>query len=112
MINDANILSAIDLLSDWAKWLITIETAAITMIGSLSRSLPAIKHSTKKYNNIDYWRILATITILFFLASIASAAFLLLSLPEIALIDKSNQVRTIKVASMTENPGFDRAKSS
>ena len=85
MINDNNIMEVVRLISDWAKWLITIETTVIALIGSLSKSLPNAKTSTGKYINIDYWRLLATLTILFFLASIASAAFLLLSLPEIAL---------------------------
>ena len=82
MINDNNIMEVVRLISDWAKWLITIETSAIALIGSLARSLLNI---SPQLINIDYGRLLATLTILFFLASIASAAFLLLSLPEIAL---------------------------
>ncbi len=84
MSND-NIAEVVRLISDWAKWLIAIETSVIFLIGSLARTLPNLKLPTSKYLNIDYGRLLATLTILFFLASIASAAFLLLSLPEVVL---------------------------
>ncbi len=84
MSND-NIAEVVRLISDWAKWLIAIETSVIFLIGSLARTLPNLKLPTFKYLNIDYGRLLATLTILFFLASIASAAFLLLSLPEVVL---------------------------
>jgi hypothetical protein len=89
MINDANIQYSISLLSDWAKWLITIETAVIAIVGTLIRSLPSETHSNSLrkswYSTEKLSRILATATIIFFLLSIAAAAFLLLSLPEIAL---------------------------
>jgi hypothetical protein len=89
MINDANIQYSISLLSDWAKWLITIETAVIAIVGSVIRSLPPESHSnpsSKNWHSIErVSKSLATATIIFFLLSIAAAAFLLLSLPEIAL---------------------------
>lgn len=77
MINDANIQYSMSLLSDWAKWLITIETAAIAIVGTLIRS--------QQNESSRLTRVLATSTIAFFLLSIAAAALLLLSLPEIAL---------------------------
>jgi hypothetical protein len=89
MINDANLQYAISLLSDWAKWLITIETGVIAIIGTLIRALPTESHpkSTKKswYSPEKISKILATATVILFLISMAAAAFLLLSLPEIAL---------------------------
>ena len=89
MINDANLQYSLTLLSDWAKWLITIETGVIAILGTLIKSLPAESRSksTKKkpYSLEKISKSLATITVFFFLISIAAAAFLLLSLPEIAL---------------------------
>jgi hypothetical protein len=89
MINDANLQYSISLLSDWAKWLITIETGVIAILGTLIRSLPVESRSksTRKnwYSPEKISKSLATATVIFFLLSIAAAAFLLLSLPEIAL---------------------------
>ena len=89
MINDANLQYSISLLSDWAKWLITIETGVIAILGALIRSLPVESRSkSTKKNRYSLEKIskgLATATVIFFLISIAAAAFLLLSLPEIAL---------------------------
>jgi hypothetical protein len=89
MINDANLHYAISLLSDWAKWLITIETGVIAILGTLIRSLPAesrSKTTKKKWYSLEKVAIaLATAAVFFFLLSIAAAAFLLLSLPEVAL---------------------------
>jgi hypothetical protein len=76
MNDTSNSLEGLKLISDWAKWLITIETGAIAIIGAVIRpdkgslSLPT--------------KILATAAIICFLVSIAAAALLLLSLPEIA----------------------------
>lgn len=89
MINDANLQYSISLLSDWAKWLITIETGVIAILGTLIRSLPT--ESRSKSNKKSWYSLekiakgLATTAVVFFLISIAAAAFLLLSLPEIAL---------------------------
>ena len=85
MINDGNVAEVVRLISDWAKWLIAIETSVIFLIGSMAKSLPHLRLPIFKYIHIDFARLLATLTILFFLASIASAAFLVLSLPEIVL---------------------------
>ena len=89
MINDANLQYSISLLSDWAKWLITIETGVIAILGALIRSLPTESHSKSTRKNslslVIVSKGLATATVIFFLISIAAAAFLLLSLPEIAL---------------------------
>ena len=71
-----NGLDAIKLISDWAKWLITIETGAIAIIGAVVRSEQVAGSRPAKA--------LATGAIVCFPVSIAAAAGLLLSLPEIA----------------------------
>jgi hypothetical protein len=69
-------LEALRLISDWGKWLITIETAAIAVIGGAvankERRIPATA------------KVLATSAVGSFLISIVAAAMLLLTLPEIA----------------------------
>ena len=77
-------LEAIKLISDWGKWLVTIETAAIAVIGSalLSSDRSAV-HSAAK--------VLGSLAISSFLISIVAAAALLLTLPEIAQYLKPNQ---------------------
>jgi hypothetical protein len=72
----SNTLEALRLISDWAKWLITIETGAIAIIGTMVK--------LDKGTVPDITRILATATTICFVISIAAAALLLLSLPEIA----------------------------
>ena len=68
-------LEGLKLISDWAKWLITIESAAIALIGTvINADKGAPPHLVK---------ILITVAIVCFLVSIAAAALLLLSLPEI-----------------------------
>ena len=71
-----NSLEAIKLVSDWGKWLVTIETAAIAIIGAFFTagppSLPALA------------KVFGTLAISSFLVSIAAAAMMLLTLPEIA----------------------------
>jgi hypothetical protein len=69
-------MEALKFISDWAKWLITIETASIAIIGSLPTS--------GKVTMNDLANILGTSAIVCFLISIAAAAILLLTLPEIA----------------------------
>jgi hypothetical protein len=67
-------LEAIRLINDWGKWLVTIETASITIIGAFfttDRSAPGLA------------KMLGTLAIGSFLVSIAAAAILLLTLPEI-----------------------------
>jgi hypothetical protein len=73
--DDSNALEALRLISDWAKWLITIETGAIATIGAMVKGgdVPSAQQ-----------RGLATAAVLCFVASICSAAVLLLSLPEVA----------------------------
>jgi hypothetical protein len=69
-------MGGLKLVSDWAKWLITIESGAIAVIGGL------IKLGQP---SPTYWEaVFATLAIVCFLVSIATAALLLLSLPEIA----------------------------
>jgi hypothetical protein len=72
----SNSLEALKLISDWGKWLITIETAAIAVIGgalaSKDRPIPKLA------------KVFATSAVGSFLISIVAAAMLLLTLPEIA----------------------------
>lgn len=72
---DTNALEALRLVSDWAKWLITIEAGAIAIIGG------AFSHgnSTRRIA-----KVFATAAVTCFVCSITVAAILLLTLPEIA----------------------------
>ena len=76
MSDTSNSLEAIKLISDWGKWLVTIETAAIAIIGAFFTadrpSLPGLA------------KVFGTLAISSFLVSITAAAILLLTLPEIA----------------------------
>jgi hypothetical protein len=71
----SNALEGIKLISDWAKWLITVETAAIGVIGAY------LKGNTTKLPQLV--KLFSTIAVGSFVISIAAAALLLLSLPEI-----------------------------
>ena len=71
-----NSLEATKLISDWGKWLVTIETAAIALIGAFFTGDVASIHESAK--------VFGTLAISSFLVSIAAAAILLLTLPEIA----------------------------
>ena len=78
-----NNLEALKLISDWAKWIVAIQTAVIALIGSLF---------TSEYSPDSVWsRFFGTSTIICFLLSIAAAAMLLLTLPEIAQYLQPNQ---------------------
>jgi hypothetical protein len=72
----SNAMEGLKLISDWAKWLITVETAAIGVIGAY------LKGNTTVLPNLV--KVVSTIAIGSFVVSIATAALLLLSLPEIA----------------------------
>jgi hypothetical protein len=76
MADTSNAMDALKLISDWAKWLITVETAAIGLIGAYLKDNPAVLPKTVK--------LISTIAVGSFVVSIAAAALLLLSLPEIA----------------------------
>jgi hypothetical protein len=69
-------IEALKLIADWAKWLITIEATAIAVIGAAIRGGEAPRSIGLKLS--------VTLAITCFVISIAAAAFLLLSLPEIA----------------------------
>jgi hypothetical protein len=69
-------LEATRLISDWGKWIVTIETAAIAIIGALFRSDHGPVAALAK--------VFGTLAIGCFLISITAAAILLLTLPEIA----------------------------
>src|SRR5262245_44555699 len=77
MNDTGNALEALKLVSDWAKWLITIEAGAIAVIGGC-----AIRPDNAASQR--FVRILATVAVGSFVVSIAAAAMLLLTLPEIA----------------------------
>ena len=69
-------LEGLKLIADWAKWLITVETAAIAVIGAYLKGNPVILPRLVK--------LVATVAVGSFVISMAAAALLLLSLPEIA----------------------------
>jgi len=71
-----NALEALKLISDWAKWLVTIESAPIAIIGG------AIKR--EKAETPYFVKVFATTAVVSFVISIAAAALLLLTLPEVA----------------------------
>jgi hypothetical protein len=74
---ETKILEALKLVNDWSKWLITIETGAIAIIGSFFTS--------SSIDNITLLaKVLAIASVVFFVFSIGAAALLLLTLPEIA----------------------------
>jgi hypothetical protein len=75
MSDTSNSLEAIKLINDWGKWLVTIETAAITIIDALF---------TADRSASGLVKVFGTLTIGSFLVPIAAAAILLLTLPEIA----------------------------
>jgi Mn2+/Fe2+ NRAMP family transporter len=70
----ANALDAIKLISDWAKWLITIETASIAVVAALFTARRPVSKLVK---------VLGTSAACSFLVSIIAAAMLLATLPEI-----------------------------
>jgi len=71
----SNTLEAAKLISDWAKWLVTIETAAIALIGTYFTGGAGTSHHAAK--------VLASLAIASFVVSISAAAMLLATLPEI-----------------------------
>ena len=80
----SNSLEATKLISDWGKWLVTIETAAIALIGAFFTGDVASIHELAK--------VFGTLAISSFLVSIAAAAILLLTLPEIAENLRADQI--------------------
>jgi hypothetical protein len=70
-------MEALKLVGDWAKWLVTIETGAIAIIGATAAQISG----GRRARTIGMF---ATLSVASFIVSIAGAAFLLLSLPEIA----------------------------
>jgi len=69
-------IEALKMVGDWAKWLVTIETFAIAILGTL--------FTTDKVSVNRRVRLFGTTAIVCFVASICFAAMLLLTLPEIA----------------------------
>lgn len=76
MADASNAMEGLKLVSDWAKWLITVETAAIGIIGAYLKGNTAVLPR--------FVKLVSTVAIGSFVISIAAAALLLLSLPEIA----------------------------
>jgi len=76
MNDTTNGLEGLRLISDWSKWLITIETGAIAFVGAAFK--------TEGTGRRHLAKVAATITVVSFVISIAAAALLLLTLPEIA----------------------------
>ncbi len=76
MNDKSNPIEGLKLISDWAKWLVTIEAGAIAIIGAIAK--------TDKAPPPQLVKVFVTGAIICFLISIAAAALLLLSLPEIA----------------------------
>jgi hypothetical protein len=75
MSDTSNSMEAIRLISDWGKWLVTIETAAIAIVGAFfTTNQPPLPGLAKVFG---------TLAVGSFLVSIAAAAVLLLTLPEI-----------------------------
>jgi len=76
MTDTAVALEALKLIGDWAKWLITIETGAIAIIGVVLKGDAGISSvHVKRF---------ATLAVGSFVLSIAAASALLLTLPDIA----------------------------
>ena len=75
MSDATNTLEGVRLISSWAQWLITIQTAAIAVIGAGVKEKGAAMTWTTK--------VFAPGAVACFVASVAAAAILLLSLPEI-----------------------------
>jgi hypothetical protein len=73
---ESNTLEALKLVSDWAKWLVTIETGAIAILGTMMTSTKSPVPRLAKF--------FGTVAMVCMLTSIAAAAVLLLTLPEIA----------------------------
>lgn len=72
-----NDLDALKMLAEWSKWLVLVQTGAITVIGAFWK--PEIVHQ------IGTWpKILMSLTILGFGISILAASYLLKSLPATA----------------------------
>lgn len=76
MTGSSNAMEALRLISDWNKWIVTIETFAIALLGSLFASGKIAVSMLAKT--------LGTAAIACFVFSIAAAAMLLATLPEIA----------------------------
>ena len=82
MDDETNALEGLKLISDWSKWLITIETGAIAIIGAVIKVENAPVPCLAK--------VFATTSTISFLISVAAAAMLLLTLPEIAQMLRSD----------------------
>jgi hypothetical protein len=77
----ARLLEAVKLLSDWNKWLVTVQTAAIAAIGLVVKA-SELNLLTSKLGKIAV--ACAAISVLMFVISIALSSYLLLFLPAIA----------------------------
>ena len=83
MSEPSNNLEALHLISDWAKWIVAIQTGVLALIGTLF---------TSELRPTSFLvKVFGTSAITCFLLSIAAAGILLLTLPEIAQNLQSNQ---------------------
>jgi hypothetical protein len=74
--SETNSLESLKLISDWAKWLTTIETGVIALIGSFFTS--------DKVRGSFIEKLFGILSVSCFVISIIAAAMLLWTLPEIA----------------------------
>lgn len=74
--SETKALESLKLISDWAKWLTTIETGVIALIGSFFTS--------DKVRASFIVKFFGTLSVFCFVISIIAAAMLLWTLPEIA----------------------------
>jgi hypothetical protein len=77
-------LEALKMVSDWAKWVVTIQTGAIAILGTIVTSSKRLVPRLAK--------VLGTLAMLSMLISIAAAAMLLLTLPEIAYLQPETNI--------------------
>lgn len=97
----SNELEALKLLNDWSKWLVTIETAAIGIIGTLLKL-------GKQDRSIgqSQW-LIAVASIGCFMVSIVAASWLIMSIPGMAQrIGRPSQVQDV----FRKNTYFGRAR--
>lgn len=101
-------LEAIKLLNDWCKWLVGVQTAAITALGFLARTADVIALKT----TIGTFAIATgTASIVLFTVSIAAASYLLLFLPSMAeelpdKYDEDNEAMPLSYMRVPFKPGW------
>lgn len=94
---------AVKLLSDWTKWLVTIETASIAALGFV---LKASELNLIKGAAAQVALLLAVLAVIFFLISIALASRLILYIPTLVelLPEPSAEVTKVEPLWLTDIP--------